>query len=531
MTDALSFKGVDLCAGPKRLLSGVDFSIGRRDRIVVLGRNGCGKTTLFTWLACQKDTLPWSIYQVAQELAPTRQTPVQIVLGAHLERGTLWARQAELESQEAELTEAEAADYRVVGESLTAMRADADPAHVRRILAGLGFSLRDMDRPLSEFSGGWRARVALAQGLFMEPNLLLLDEPTNHLDLDGVLWLTAYLTNEWRSALAVISHNRGFVSELGTTVWLLEEGWLRTYRCKYGRYVKQLELDRAKATADWAAHEKEIGALRRKGTPAAKAAAEELERKRAAAGVCRPAKTYAPKFFFAPVAPVRDGLLLAAAGATLGYDGENPVLADVRFALHQGCRVALVGANGSGKSTLLKTLAGTLPALNEDAAVTRRPGLRIAAFDQHFYHSLPDEQTPLEYLSGLCSGSSNEAVARRFLGASGLAGDAHERAIGTLSGGQKARVYFAGLALQAPDILLMDEPTNHLDMETVTGLAAALAEFGGAALIVSHDVDFLEEVATEVWICEAGRVHPLGEGTDGIGIYAERVLEALETNL
>jgi ATP-binding cassette subfamily F protein 3 len=530
MTDALSFKGVDLCAGPKQLLCGADFSIGCGDRIVVLGRNGCGKTTLFTWLSNQKAELPWSVYQVAQELPPTQQTPVQIVLGAHLERGTLWVRQTELETQEAELTEAEAAEYRDVGESLSAMRADADPARVRRILAGLGFSLHDMERPLTEFSGGWRARVALAQGLFMEPDMLLLDEPTNHLDLDGVLWLTAYLTTEWRSSLAVISHNRGFVSEVGTAVWHIEGGRMRTYRCKYGRYVKQLELDRAKAASDWTAHEKEVGALRRKGSPAARAAADELDRKRNVAGVCRPAKVYAPKFFFAPVTPVRDGLLLAAAGATLGYVEDVPVLADVRFALHQGCRVALVGSNGSGKSTLLKFLAGALPALNEDAAVTRRPGLRVAAFDQHFYHSLPDEQTPLEYLIR-CDGGSSEAAARRFLGASGLEGAAHERAIGTLSGGQKARVYFAGLALQAPDILLMDEPTNHLDMETVGGLAAALADFGGAALIVSHDVDFLEEVATEVWVCGSRRVRPLGEGTDGIGIYADRVLEAMEASV
>jgi ATP-binding cassette subfamily F protein 3 len=527
MTDALTFKDIDLFAGSKQLLTGADFAVGRGERIVLLGHNGCGKTTLFNWITAQSDALPWSVYQVVQELAPTRQTPVQVVLSAHMERGALWARQAALEAQETELTEAETAEYRAVGESLAAMRADADPARVRRILAGLGFSLVDMDRPLAEFSGGWRARVALAQGLFMEPDLLLLDEPTNHLDLDGVLWLTAYLTTEWRSTVGVISHNRGFVTEVATTIWNIEDGALRTYRCKYGRFLKQVELEREAAATAWTAHEKEVGALRRKGTPAARTAADELERKRTAAGVRRPAKVYAPKFFFAPVTPVRDGLLLAAAGATLGYTDSPAVLRDVRFALHQGCRVALVGANGSGKSTLIKFLAGALPATNEEATVSRRPGLRVAAFDQHFYHSLPAEQTPLDYL---CNGSDAlVATARRFLGASGLDGAAHDRPIGTLSGGQKARVYFAGLALQAPDILLMDEPTNHLDMPTVSGLAAALATFGGAAVIISHDIDFLEEVATEVWVCREGSVCTLGEGTDGLGLYAESVLAAMSS--
>jgi ATPase subunit of ABC transporter with duplicated ATPase domains len=511
----ISVRDVDIYAGPRLLVRGASLSLKSGDRVVLLGRNGCGKTTLFGWLSANMT----GVYQVAQELAPVSTSVVSVVLGAHLERGELWRRQSELEGRD--MTEEETVEYRDIGERLVAMRADADPPRARRILAGLGFSVQDMERPLTEFSGGWRSRVALAQGLFMEPDVLLLDEPTNHLDLDGVIWLSNFLST-WRKTVVVISHNRGFIDGVANTVWEIRQGALRTYNCRYGRYLQQRALDSKKAEDDWAALEKEVGALRKKGTPAAKEAATALLTKRIAEGVTRPEKSYAPKFFFAPVTASRDGLLIGATGVTLGYD-QRVVLRSVDFALHQGCRVALLGANGSGKSTLVRFLAGELPAVQGD--VSQRPGLTIAAFDQHFYHGLPEKDTPLEYLAGF---SRDAAACRRFLGASGLEGAAHGLPIGSLSGGQKARVYFAGLALQAPDVLLMDEPTNHLDMETVDGLAAGLAAFGGAAVIVSHDVDFLSEVATEVWVTEEGSARRLSEGTDGLDLYVEKVLEAVD---
>jgi ATPase subunit of ABC transporter with duplicated ATPase domains len=522
MADSFAFKGVDICAGSKQLVTGAEMSVGRSDRIFLLGRNGCGKSTLFNWLASTVSTeTSWTAYCVAQELAPVATPVISVVLGAHLERGSLWRRQGELEELE-EMSAEETAEYRAIGERLVAMKADADEPRARRILAGLGFSLADMDRPLTEFSGGWRSRVALAQGLFMEPDLLLLDEPTNHLDLDGVIWLTDFLS-KWRKTVIVISHNRGFIDGTANSIWEIRQGRLRIYRCRYSRFLQQRVLEDKKAEEDWAALEKEVKALRKKGTPAANKAATDLAAKRLAEGVCRPEKAYAPKFFFAPVAASRDGLLISATGATLGY-GDRVVLRGVDFAIHQGCRVAVLGANGSGKSTLVRFLSGELAAQNEDVAVSRRPGLRIAAFDQHFYHHLPEGVTPLEYLRSI---RGDEAACRRFLGASGLDGSTQSLPIGSLSGGQKARVYFAGLALQEPDVLLMDEPTNHLDMETVEGLTAGLQEFGGAAVIISHDVDFLSEVATEVWVTEAGAVRPLGEGTDGLDIYVDSVLAAM----
>ena len=190
--------------------------------------------------------------------------------------------------------------------------------------------------------------------------------------------------------------------------------------------------------------------------------------------------------------------------------------------------MALVGANGSGKSTLLKTLQGSLAPLNS-ATLTKRPGLRVCTFDQHFYHSIPEDQTPLQWLETLIPLEDgkrrvSQDQVRKVLGASGLEGTAHTRPIHTLSGGQKSRVYFASLSIMAPDILLLDEVTNHLDLETIQGLVRALKDFPGAMVLVSHDLDFLEELATEVWLTEEGQLKRLGEDVDGLGVYVESVL-------
>jgi ATP-binding cassette subfamily F protein 1 len=537
--DAVSISGLSIAIGSKQLISGTDITIRRGDRLALLGRNGSGKTTLFRWIRERQPT-NWRIYEVAQELSPTSESPVQVVLAAHLERGALWARQAALECKEEDLTDEELEEYTAIGEQLAAMNADADPPRARRILAGLGFSAATMDGPLTALSGGWRARVALAQGLFMEPELLLLDEPTNHLDLNGVIWLSTYLQG-WRQTLIVISHNAGFVREVSTAQWLIRSGQVHAYKMRYDRYLREREMEEKKAARDWDALEKQVVTMRRKGTPAARKEADALIAKKAREGVTRPEKPYTPKFFFMEdeeAAASRPGALIACNEATLGYASKPNVLRDVTFALHDGCRVALVGANGSGKSTLLRFLTeGEGSAVVADGWVERKPRLCVCAFDQHFYHSLPGELTPLEYLTKLApvgpagEGTTKQApvgALRQVLGATGLEGAAHTRPIATLSGGQKARVYFGGIAVQGPDVLLMDEPTNHLDMETVAGLATALRSFRGAAVIVSHDLDFLEEVATETWVVRDGRVERSGEGTDGLGAYVVAVAATID---
>ena len=527
--DAITVRLLDMSVGDKHLLTGASFQICRKDRIAMMGRNGCGKSSLFQWLrSSRRGRGAWSVYEVAQELAASKETVLNVVLSAHLERGSLWARQAALEEKE-ELTDAEVAEYSRIGEQLEAMRADADPPRVRKILHGLGFRGTEMEHPLHTFSGGWRARVALAMGLFMEPDLLLLDEPTNHLDLEGVLWLTEFL-KVWPTAVVVISHNVGFLREVATMYWLIECGQLSDYKCSYARFLQQRVLDAKKREKDWVSLEKEVASLKRKGTPDARKAAETLFAKRTREGVIRPARPYQPAFHFLESGTTtrETTALLKASGAQLGY-GDKVVLDNVTFALYAGTRAALVGANGSGKTTLLRFLSGELSPLTDESTVDVRPRLRILKFDQHFYHTLPLTQTPLGYITSVAAEGVGAHVIRRILGASGLGSSEHTQSIGTLSGGQKARVYFAALAAQKPDILLMDEPTNHLDVETMEGLATGLHDFPGAIILVSHDLDFLERVATEVWQTVDGRLVALrGDVEEGLSTYVESVITEME---
>ncbi len=517
-------EGLNLSIGPKLLLTKTNFSIGSGDRIALLGRNGCGKSTLFHWIIGQGEIMKKngiSVYEVTQELFPSKISITDVVLSAHLERGELYRRMTELELKN-ELDNDELVEYEKLGEEMKAINADADRSTVKKILHGLGFNNADMEKGLDTFSGGWRARVALAQGLFMQPDLLLLDEPTNHLDLEGVLWLSAYLA-KWKKAFIVISHNMGFVREVASVNWLIENNTLKTYRCNYSRFQKQHELEMKKITADWEKFDKELTKLKSKGSTGAKKQVEDLISKANAEGIVRPPQAYKPKFFFTDAETIYKGYLLKTDNACLGYDN-NVVLDNVTFALYGNCRVALVGGNGSGKTTFLRFLNNELEPIN--GTVDRHNGLKVVKFDQHFYHSLPDKATPIEHIREVSNTPIDQI--RKILGSSGLEGLAHNRPIGTLSGGQKARVYFATIASQKPDILLMDEPTNHLDVETIEGLSEGLNNFEGAAIIVSHDLDFLENVATEVWKTCDGQLKKLSDGLDGLEKYVDEVVEAME---
>lgn len=523
--DALSIEGLNLNIGSKQLIINSDLKISINDKIVLLGRNGCGKTTLFNYISQlkNKDT-PWSVYEVVQELPSTNESITNVVLSAHLERGKLWQRRSELELIE-ELSDEELEEYNQVCEKLDSMKSEADPPKAKKILKGLGFLNEDMNTPLSKFSGGWKARVALACGLFMEPDLLLLDEPTNHLDLNAVLWLTEFCKT-WKKTLVVITHNTYFAHNICNSVYHIENKKINSYKCTYNKFIKMKEQNESKLLKEWDRVEKEVKKLKSTGDPKKKKMAEELLIKKEKEGISRPPKAYKPKFFFSNDNKYKDGTsLLELSEALFKYSEDKVIIEDVNFALYPKARSVLVGANGAGKSTLLKLLTGELEP--KEGECHKKNGLLVKYFNQHFYHDLPSNQTPIEYVSSQSSKQQIDLV-RQLLGASGLEGEAHNRKIETLSGGQKARVYFAGVIISNPDILLLDEPTNHLDMETTEGLMNGLKDFPGAIVLVSHDLDFLEEIGTEVWLIEEKKVKRLGEGIDGLEIYVNKVMETLE---
>ena len=522
--DALSVEKLSVSIGGKQLITNSDFTISYGDRIGLLGRNGCGKTTLFNFISQQKaSNIPWSLYEVVQELPSTEQSITAVVLASHLERGILWNRRNELELID-DLSEIELAEYNSVCERLDGMKAEADLPRAKIILRGLGFASEELESPLNSFSGGWKARVALACGLFMEPDLLLLDEPTNHLDLNAVLWL-AQFCKSWSKTLVVITHNSYFAHSICDTIIHINNKKINTYKCTYNKFLKMRTQIEEKELKDWEKLEKEVAKLKSTGNPKNKKAAEELIEKKAKEGIVRPPKSYKPKFMFETNNEYKEGTaLLSLTNAAFSY-GDKLILKDINYALYPMSRSVLVGANGAGKSTLLKLLIGSLQPSNGQC--TRKNGLAVKYFNQHFYHDLPADLTPIEYVSSQSKTLQLDNV-RKLLGASGLEGEAHSRKIETLSGGQKARVYFAGLVISQPDILLLDEPTNHLDMETTEGLLNGLKEFPGAVVIVSHDLDFLEELGTEVWIIEQKQVLRIGEGIDGLNLYVDRIMKTIQ---
>ena len=544
--DAVSVKGLSLSIGGKHLVENTNLELSKGQRICLLGRNGSGKSTLFNWLATKARHFNiWSSYLVEQELPPCRESALQMTLAADIERGQLWARRAEFEIKMEELgsdgcteplSDDEFKEYQAVCEELRARRADADEPVAAKILRGLGFSEEQMRRPLCELSGGWRARVALARGLFMKPQLLMLDEPTNHIDLAGAVWLSEFC-KEWPTTLAVITHNAHFVGNVCSGIWDLKQKGVRSYKCSYNMYMKQLASDSLASASAWEKVEKQVAAWRSKGTPAASKLADDFLAKKAAEVIRKPDRGYAPRFLLAEHATTdsrEKTSIISMADATAKYTADGPaVLRGVEFALYNGSRVSLVGANGAGKSTFLKMLTGELDPV--EGVVQRKNGLRVAFFHQHFFHDLPQEMSAATYIrsefektrKGTGINTTEEEV-RKLLGTTGMESSTHTIDIRHLSGGQKARVYFAGIAASAPELLVLDEPSNHLDMETAQALLDALKAFPGAVVIVSHDLSFLEELDPDVWLCDGGKVEHLGHGDAALNKYIEDTLKEPE---
>lgn len=533
-TDVLTVKGLDLQLGGKRLFEDTSFDLHQGSRVCLLGRNGAGKSTLFNWLAeeAKNPVHPWSVYLVEQELPPTDYSAVQTVLAADMERGQLWQRRAELELKQetADLIDAEFQEYNQVCEELQARRADADPPEVKKILKGLGFTESQASRPLKELSGGWRARVAIARGLFMKPQLLLLDEPTNHIDLAAAVWLAEFCES-WPNTLAVITHNTHFAHTVCNHVWHLNQRTIRSYKCSYNKYISQRDQDYKKQVEDWKKIEKEVQAIKAKGTPDTAQKVQTYIQKKQAEGVRPPERRYAPRFML-----YDDGQqtsiktsLLDVTDASVGYTTTaQPILTALTFALYPRTITALVGPNGAGKTTFLRLLTGELEA--QTGTVNRKLGLRTCFFHQHFYHDLPQDSTPIQYIQSVaCQALQTKPdEIRKILGMTGMDSQTQNLDIKHLSGGQKARVYFAAITAQQPDILVLDEPSNHLDVETSEALLQALKEFQGAVIIVSHDLAFLEELNPEVWEIQNGHLKPLGHGVVALTKYINATLKVPE---
>jgi ATP-binding cassette subfamily F protein 3 len=491
----------------KRLLNGATARIPAGARVGLVGRNGSGKTSLFRAIcgetapeAGSVQTPPrWSIGRLAQEAPNGPENLVETVLKADLERSRL-------------LSEAESArdPHRIadIQTRLSDIGAHSAPARAGAILAGLGFSHTDQQRPCGEFSGGWRMRVALASVLFAQADLLLLDEPTNYLDLEGTLWLEDHLAH-YPHTLVVISHDRDLLDNAVDNILHLERGKLTLYRGGYSGFERQRQerqvLD-AKAAAKQELERKHLQAFvdrfRAKASKARQAQSRmkmlaKLEPIAAAVG------DDVPRIAFPTPAKLLSPPIIALEGVSAGYAAGSPVLRNLTLRIDPDDRIALLGANGNGKSTLAKLLAQRLQPL--DGKVTRADKLSIGYFAQHQLDELQESQSPYQHIRELMP-DAPEVKVRARAGAIGFSGAAADKMVGNLSGGEKARLLIGLATLHAPHLVILDEPTNHLDIDARAALIETINNYSGAAILVSHDRHLLEACADRLWLVAHGKV-------------------------
>jgi ATP-binding cassette subfamily F protein 3 len=516
----ITVRNVTLRRGAKVVLDGASFTLNPGEKAGLVGRNGAGKSSLFALLtdrlhadAGDVEMPPrWRIGEVAQHMPETDQGATDYVLDGDL---PLVAARDELAAAEA-AHDGEAMAHAHL--SLEEAGAFDARARAQALLLGLGFKTSQLDAPVNSFSGGWRMRLQLARALMCPADLLLLDEPTNHLDLDALVWLEAWLLR-FAGTLVVISHDREFLDAVTKVTLHVDRRTVMRYGANYSGFEEMRAERMAQQSAAVAKQQERIAHLQKfidrfkaKATKAkqAQSRVKALARMEKLAPVLTESEF---DFEFREPASLPNPML-AFDRVACGY-GSTVIVRDIDKTVLAGQRIGILGANGQGKSTLVKTIARALPALA--GTITEGKGLAIGYFAQQELDLLSEDDTPLQRMVRLArevSPNAREQELRNFLGQFRFEGDMVHQTVGTLSGGERARLVLATIVWQRPNLLLLDEPTNHLDLPTREALSIALNEFEGTVMLVSHDRALLREVCDEFWLVTTGGVQPFDGDLD-----------------
>ncbi|WP_428394450.1 ABC-F family ATP-binding cassette domain-containing protein [Lichenicoccus sp.] len=518
----LQIENLTFNAYGRRFFDRASVTLPAAAKVGLVGRNGVGKSTLFKLITgeLQPDSgelgLPRAarLGIVAQEHPATPVSLLDTILAADTERHALFT-ELELAAPE------RMAD---IWGRLIEIDADTAPARAAEILHGLGFSNEDLARPMAEFSGGWRMRVALAAALFAQPDLLLLDEPTNYLDLEGALWLQARLAC-YPSAALIISHDRELLNTSVAFILHVSDGKLTLYTGGYNDFEQRraekqrlLSATRAKQNAERAHLQSFVDRFRAKASKAAQAQSRMKRLEKMTPVAFSIEERVAPFILPSPKRPLAPPLLRLE-NVEVGYGTAPPVLRDLDLRLDVDDRIGLLGVNGAGKSTFARMAAGQLAI--RSGRMQRDGRIGVGWFHQHQIEALDPDETALDMIRRGRPQDSEQSHRSR-LATWGIGFDKQGTTAEALSGGERARLLLNLVAMDAPHLLILDEPTNHLDIDSRRALLDALNDYAGAVILITHDRSLMELVADQLWLAADGTVQPFAGDMDD---YARFVLE------
>ena len=508
--------------GVKPLFSGACFVINDRDRIALVGKNGAGKSTLLKILCgMQKPTegvvaVPndTTIGYLPQVMILQDDTTVREETRKAFANVTqLKARVDELNHQLSERTDYESEEYAALVERFTSeherllmMGAENCEAELERTLAGLGFTRNDLDRPTSEFSGGWRMRIELAKILLSNPDVLLLDEPTNHLDIESIQWLEQFLSTQAK-AVVLVSHDRAFINNVTNRTLEISCGKVIDYKVKYNEYVTLRKERREQQLRAWENQQKEIADIkdfverfRYKPTKAVQVQSRLKQLEKIVPIEIDEVDNSALHLKFPPC--LRSGDYPVICDDVRKDYGQHTVFDHVTLTIKRGEKVAFVGRNGEGKSTLVKCIMNEIPFTGE---LKIGHNVQIGYFAQNQAQLLDESLSVFDTIDRVARGEVRLKI-NDILGAFMFGGEASEKKVKVLSGGERSRLAMIRLLLEPVNLLILDEPTNHLDMPSKDVLKEAIKAFDGTAIIVSHDREFLDGLVSKVYEFGGGKV-------------------------
>lgn len=507
----LTLRQITLSRGNKVLLQNASVTLHEKQKIGLVGHNGCGKSSLFALILgeLQTDTgdclinPQLQISHLSQQLPDSDESALDFVLAGDTEHLALQKRLMLAEKKE------DHADILLCHELLTQTGGYSKPAKAASIMAGLGFNGEEQKKSVNSFSGGWRMRLSLARCLMKPADLLLLDEPTNHLDMEAIFWLEKWLKQS-PSSILLISHDREFLDAFVSHILHIEQQTMNLYSGNYSRFEQTRAQQLALQQMMYEKQQQKISHLmtyvnrfRAKASKAKQAqsrlnAIEKMD-------IVAQAQIDSPFSFSFYPCPRAGNPLIHCDQVTAGYNEQSIILRKLKLILNPGDRIALLGPNGQGKSTLIKTLTGSLPALA--GLIHRSPHLKIGYYAQHQLDELDDNLSPVATIQEL-SPETKEQTIRDYLGGFNFIGDMAMKPIHHFSGGEKARLALAKLVWLKPNLLLLDEPTNHLDLEMRAAIEIALQSYEGALILISHDRHLLRTTVDDFYLVYQQQVQP-----------------------